>query len=607
MADNKVKFLRGTSNEYAVAEKDSDTIYFTTDDGKLYIGDKEVSGDGSITIDNTLSDTSTNPVQNKVVKQAIDNKADKTVATTSTDGLMSAEDKTKLDNADNTYALKSKYGDSTINIGRKAETTVGEYSTAEGINTTASGTSSHAEGWHTTASGTSSHAEGYSSYSVMSVITDFSSSTSNSDIVSAWNDMPFTLAKNYSHSEGYNTLAIELYSHAEGVNTIAMGRSSHAEGWHTTASGNYSHAEGYYTTASGLASHAGGTGTKALHNNEVAYGKYNESNDNTLFSIGDGTADDARHNAFEITTTGGKLHDKDIATTDLIPTTLPANGGNADTVGGVGITNLRQITQTVINTLPAAPNGEGDFFVNRDEGDTSFPYKYGHLSIRYGSYADEYVAIFRTTGNDNKVYYNTYLTDHWSGWINVADGGNADTVDGLHANDFTQIIDFGFSETDTKTAIGQSGKTTIYRCTKWTDYPSGCSDGQGTVIAINYSGAGTAGVNTMWVTQIFLTAHGDGPLFHIRCVDATNVGKWKEISTTPIKKISFSSVATNSGGGGGLFSADFGTPIAIACTSRADIQCTSFFANNQWLVLAKDAVTLDPIPAGSYSFDVWYI
>lgn len=95
--NNKVKFLRGTSNEYAVAVKDSDTIYFTTDDGKLYIGDKEVSGDGSITIDDTLSDTSENPVQNKVVKQAIDNKADKTVATTSTDGLMSAEDKGKLD------------------------------------------------------------------------------------------------------------------------------------------------------------------------------------------------------------------------------------------------------------------------------------------------------------------------------------------------------------------------------------------------------------------------------------------------------------------------------------------------------------------------------
>lgn len=103
-----------------------------------------------------------------------------------------------------------------------------------------------------------------------------------------------------------------------------------------------------------------------------------------------------------------------------IPSSLPANGGNAATVGGVGIANLRQITQTVINTLPAVPNGEGDFFVICDESDTSFPYEYGHLSIRYGSYTEEYVAIFRTAGNDNKVYYNTYRTNHWSGWQEIS-------------------------------------------------------------------------------------------------------------------------------------------------------------------------------------------
>ena len=45
--NNKVKFLRGTSDEYTTAEKDSDAIYFTTDDGKLYIGDREISGGGS--------------------------------------------------------------------------------------------------------------------------------------------------------------------------------------------------------------------------------------------------------------------------------------------------------------------------------------------------------------------------------------------------------------------------------------------------------------------------------------------------------------------------------------------------------------------------------
>ena len=55
--------------------------------------------DGSIhhTVDNVLSDTSENPVQNKVIKIELDNKADKTVATIETDGLMSAADKAKLD------------------------------------------------------------------------------------------------------------------------------------------------------------------------------------------------------------------------------------------------------------------------------------------------------------------------------------------------------------------------------------------------------------------------------------------------------------------------------------------------------------------------------
>ena len=175
------------------------------------------------------------------------------------------------------YALKSKYGDTTINVGRKDGTTVGSWSTAEGCNTIASGYCSHTEGTETTASSV------------------------------------------YSHAEGGHTTASGDNSHAEGGGTIASGNYSHAEGGNTTASGNYSHAEGRETTAGGMCSHAGGTSTKALHDNEVAYGKYNESKDDTVFSVGDGTADDARHNAFEITTSGGKLHDKDIATTDLIP------------------------------------------------------------------------------------------------------------------------------------------------------------------------------------------------------------------------------------------------------------------------------------------------
>ena len=74
MADNKVNFLRGTSAEYEASTKDNDTFYYTTDDEKLYLGNKEITG-GDITIDNTLSDTSKNPVQNKVITNALNTKA----------------------------------------------------------------------------------------------------------------------------------------------------------------------------------------------------------------------------------------------------------------------------------------------------------------------------------------------------------------------------------------------------------------------------------------------------------------------------------------------------------------------------------------------------
>lgn len=75
MADNKVNFLRGTSAEYEASTKDNDTFYYTTDDGKLYLGNKEITN-GGVTIDDTLSDTSKNPVQNKVINAALNTKAE---------------------------------------------------------------------------------------------------------------------------------------------------------------------------------------------------------------------------------------------------------------------------------------------------------------------------------------------------------------------------------------------------------------------------------------------------------------------------------------------------------------------------------------------------
>ena len=53
-----------------------------------------------------------------------------------------------------------------------------------------------------------------------------------------------TTVGSYSHTEGYNNEASSDFSHAEGQNTTASGNSSHAEGANTTASGLCSHAEG---------------------------------------------------------------------------------------------------------------------------------------------------------------------------------------------------------------------------------------------------------------------------------------------------------------------------------------------------------------------------
>lgn len=57
----------------------------------------EVSASGGVDVDNALSATSTNPVQNKVVTSALNGKAGTAVATQSINGLMSAADKKKLD------------------------------------------------------------------------------------------------------------------------------------------------------------------------------------------------------------------------------------------------------------------------------------------------------------------------------------------------------------------------------------------------------------------------------------------------------------------------------------------------------------------------------
>lgn len=224
----------------------------------------------------------------------------------------------------------------------------------------------------------------------------------------------------------------------------ASGDNSHAEGQITTASGNYSHAEGFGTTASGLYSHVGGANSRASKSNsfahgnlvkassndcEVAFGSYNSSNADTLFSVGNGTSDILRSNAFEITKTTGKLFDKEIATKEDIPTTLPANGGNADTLGGKSVSeflqNIGGLTSGSLLEYALTLPTSGWLVAGPKVTDTPSPG--GTFFVEVRNY-NGYLELVACQTGANTVSVNNYNRVSWFGWHNVSDNGNAASV-----------------------------------------------------------------------------------------------------------------------------------------------------------------------------------
>ena len=166
----------------------------------------------------------------------------------------------------------------TLSMGRKANTTVGQKSVAVGSNAEASGYASHAEGENTNAEGSVSHAEGQGgTYSAQG--NDIVSGAKGvADHTEGYQTLTSDSGSPGKHAEGYQTQATGGSSHAEGYVTIASGYDSHSEGYYTTASGNYgSHAEGGYSEASGDYSHAEGSSTKSVGSSSHAEGSITEA------------------------------------------------------------------------------------------------------------------------------------------------------------------------------------------------------------------------------------------------------------------------------------------------------------------------------------------
>lgn len=182
-------------------------------------------------VDSALSTTSTNPVQNKVIKTQLD-ALDDSIDLINT-------------NLDKKMNKSEPSGTGSFSMNRASGSTVGTFSFAEGISGKATAQASHAEGWNCTASGTASHAEGYGN----------------------------TASASRAHAEGYYTTASGVSSHSQGSNTTASGINSHAEGNGTTANSRSQHVQGEYNvldTASderGTYAHIVGNGTNTSRSN----------------------------------------------------------------------------------------------------------------------------------------------------------------------------------------------------------------------------------------------------------------------------------------------------------------------------------------------------
>lgn len=249
--------------------------------------------------DDALSDTSKNPVQNKVITAALN---DKVPITRKVNGKALNGDITLGFNDFSGILPISKGGTDNdtglVTSGQKNNTTLGYRATAEGIDTTSSARGSHAEGWYSIASGDSSHVEGYQT------VASGDSSHAEGSLSDASGENAHAEGKqttaigDASHAEGFKSVAKAGFSHAEG-NSTAEGPRSHAEGSETVASKESCHSEGYSTIASNFASHVGGKFNKLMTTGGSSSNKVGD-----VFVIGNGSGSTNKSNAFRVTYAG---------------------------------------------------------------------------------------------------------------------------------------------------------------------------------------------------------------------------------------------------------------------------------------------------------------
>ncbi len=272
---------------------------------------------GSVEADDALSDTSTNPVQNKVITEALDNKQPNMIGVEILETICENvvfDDDNSIYNLPSVITLDSEalyymdcfYYDGDINGSINEKYSIHTFSRL----------SSGVVRW-------ASHNDGIAITLNRSSITNNWKGSGHSNVVSIYkvdishiNPLLITAIR----STGYKTVAPGGYNaSAEGHKNLALGYATHAEGRENYALGDYSHAEGAYSYAYGNMSHVEGSGSIASSNYQHVQGKFNvEDNDGVYVHIvGNGSSDTERSNAHTIDWKGNAWFGGDVAAKEV--------------------------------------------------------------------------------------------------------------------------------------------------------------------------------------------------------------------------------------------------------------------------------------------------
>jgi hypothetical protein len=269
-----------------------------------YVDDAVDNASNKVDVDDTLSNSSTNPVQNKVVTAALGDKQANMIGVEILETI--CEDIT-FDDSNPSYTLPSA-----ITIDDEAFYYINcryyEGSIESGVYdkyclNTFSMTKSSVVKWGSD--------NDYKAITLTTTaITNNWRSSGDINIISiykvkfSWID-PLLLAA--LHSTGYKTVAPGGYNAtAEGHKNMALGYAAHAEGRENYALGDYSHAEGAYNETNGHASHVEGYGNVSASNYQHVEGKFNvEDNEGVYVHIvGNGDSNTNRSNAHTLDWSG---------------------------------------------------------------------------------------------------------------------------------------------------------------------------------------------------------------------------------------------------------------------------------------------------------------